>query len=124
VVVGSAGGAEGDSRVELHFEGSSMHHRGERRILVIPLMGVLDVVEVGFIIAAGVIGVADGGGWEIADPQVAVIVVGSIQAGLCYILPGVVFNRKGIYICGCVYDWITNCSVTSHNRDGHIRGIG
>ena len=61
VVVGPTLGGEGDGRVELHFEGSAVDDAGVGSVEVVVLVRVLDVVEVGLVVAAGGGGVGHGG---------------------------------------------------------------
>ena len=67
MVVGAGRSAEGDSRVKLHLEGSSMHNRGVGSVNIVTLVRILDVVIARFGIATGVGGVTDGKAGEIVD---------------------------------------------------------
>ena len=84
-------------------------------------MGILDVVKVGLVVAGGVVAVGNARRGEVGDLQVAVVVVGCrTETRLGYVLPGVVFDCEGVYICGCVDYRVADGSVASLYRYWHI----
>ena len=53
-----------------------MHNAGVGSIKVVTLVWIINVVEIRHVVAGRIVGVGDGGGREVVDLKVAVVVVG------------------------------------------------